>query len=55
MRPSLGVTLTEEYKTGWKQEGQTNPFYCAMVEQFDYYLGTPYLISRGSTLPFLSS
>ena len=23
----------------WTQEGQTNPFYCAMVEQVDYYLG----------------
>ena len=35
----LGVTLTEEHKTSWKQPGQTNPFYCAMVEQFDYYMG----------------
>ena len=35
----LGVTLTEEHARGWKQEGQTNPFYCAMVEQLDYYLG----------------
>ena len=23
----------------WKGEGQTNPFYCAMVEELDYYLG----------------
>jgi uncharacterized sulfatase len=23
----------------WKGEGQTNPFYCAMVEQLDYYVG----------------
>lgn len=35
----LGVTLTDEHKTSWKQDGQTNPFYCAMVEQLDYYLG----------------
>lgn len=35
----LGVTLTEEHKHTWKQDGQTNPFYCAMVEQLDYYLG----------------
>ncbi len=35
----LGVTLTEEHKTSWRQPGQTNPFYCAMVEQFDYYMG----------------
>lgn len=35
----LGVTLTDEHKNGWTQDGQTNPFYCAMVEQLDYYLG----------------
>jgi arylsulfatase A-like enzyme len=35
----LGVELTEEAKTGWKGEGQTHPFYCAMVEQLDYYCG----------------
>lgn len=35
----LGVTLTEEHAETWKQDGQTNPFYCAMVEQLDYYLG----------------
>jgi len=23
----------------WKGEGQTNPFYCAMVEELDYYVG----------------
>ena len=36
----LGVQITEEHKNSWKTEGQTNPFYCAMVEQLDYYLGT---------------
>jgi arylsulfatase A-like enzyme len=35
----LGVTLTEEHAKTWKTPGQTNPFYCAMVEQLDYYLG----------------
>ncbi len=35
----LGVELTEETRTGWKVEGQNNPFYCAMVESLDYYIG----------------
>ncbi|WDE97611.1 sulfatase [Lentisphaera profundi] len=35
----LGVTLTDEHKKSWKKKGQSNPFYCAMVEQLDYYLG----------------
>jgi arylsulfatase A-like enzyme len=35
----LGVTLTEEHAKTWKNPGQTNLFYCAMVEQLDYYLG----------------
>ena len=35
----LGVELTEEARTGWKVEGQNNPFYCAMVELLDYYIG----------------
>jgi len=35
----LGVKLTDEHKTSWKTPGQTNPFYCAMVEQLDYYMG----------------
>lgn len=35
----LGVELKPEHATTWKKEGQTNPFYCAMVEQLDYYLG----------------
>jgi uncharacterized sulfatase len=35
----LGVELTEESRKKWTMEGQTNPFYCAMVEQFDYYAG----------------
>ena len=35
----LGVTLKPEHATTWKIPGQTNPFYCAMVEQLDYYVG----------------
>jgi len=35
----LGVELTEESRNTWKVEGQNNPFYCAMVEQLDSYVG----------------
>ena len=37
-RKKLGVELPEnpEY---WEGKGQTNPFYCAMVEGLDYYVG----------------
>ena len=34
----LGVTLPKNPKE-WKGEGQTNPFYCAMVEELDHYVG----------------
>ncbi|MGJ8724567.1 MAG: sulfatase-like hydrolase/transferase [Roseibacillus sp.] len=34
----LGVALPENPKE-WKGEGQTNPFYCAMVEELDHYVG----------------
>ncbi len=34
----LGVELPDNPKV-WKGKGQTNPFYCAMVEQLDYYVG----------------
>lgn len=34
----LGVQLPENPQQ-WKGEGQTNPFYCAMVEELDYYVG----------------
>ena len=34
----LGVELPENPKE-WKGEGQTNPFYAAMVEELDYYVG----------------
>jgi len=37
-RKKLGVELPEnpEY---WEGKGQTNPFYCAMVEELDYHVG----------------
>ncbi|MGA0111380.1 MAG: sulfatase [Chthoniobacterales bacterium] len=34
----LGVQLPENPE-GWAGEGQTNPYYCAMVEEFDHYVG----------------
>ena len=34
----LGVELPKNPQE-WKGEGQTNPFYCVMVEQLDYYVG----------------
>ena len=34
----LGVELPEN-PNEWQGEGQTNPFYCAMVEELDYYVG----------------
>ncbi len=34
----LGVEIPENPQQ-WVQEGQSNPFYCASVEQLDYYLG----------------
>ncbi|MHC4906018.1 MAG: sulfatase [Planctomycetota bacterium] len=34
----LGVELPKNNE-GWKGRGQTNPFYCAMVEELDYYVG----------------
>jgi len=34
----LGVELPANPEE-WKGEGQTNPFYCAMVEELDHYIG----------------
>lgn len=34
----LGIDRPRD-PVGWKGEGQTNPYYCAMVEQLDYYVG----------------
>ena len=35
----LGVQPNREDPESWKGRGQSNPFYCAMVEELDYYLG----------------
>ncbi len=35
----LGVKPDPKNPGKWTEEGQTNPFYCAMVEQLDYYVG----------------
>jgi len=35
----LGVQPDRDDPEAWKGKGQTNPFYCAMVEELDYYLG----------------
>ena len=35
----LGVRPDAAHPDEWKIEGQTNPFYCAMVEELDYHLG----------------
>jgi arylsulfatase A-like enzyme len=34
----LGYEFPKDPK-GWTLEGQTNPYYCAMVEMIDYYVG----------------
>lgn len=35
----LGIQITDKHRQGWQTKGQTNPFYCAMVEQLDYNIG----------------
>lgn len=35
----LGVEPDEDDPESWSGKGQTNPFYCAMVEELDYYVG----------------
>ncbi len=35
----LGVQPDQANPEQWPGAGQTNPFYCAMVEELDYYLG----------------
>jgi uncharacterized sulfatase len=35
----LGVKLPEDPAGHWMGKGQSNPFYCAMVEELDYYIG----------------
>lgn len=35
----LGVQPDTNAPETWQGKGQTNPFYCAMVEELDYYIG----------------
>ncbi|MEZ7957075.1 MAG: sulfatase [Rubritalea sp.] len=35
----LGIDPATLKAKGWAGKGQTNPFYCAMVEELDYYVG----------------
>jgi arylsulfatase A-like enzyme len=35
----LGIDRASLKATGWDGAGQTNPFYCAMVEELDYHVG----------------
>ncbi|MDA9858805.1 sulfatase [Rubripirellula sp.] len=35
----LGVEPDKDDPESWTGKGQTNPFYCAMVEELDYYVG----------------
>lgn len=35
----LGIDPATLKAKGWKGKGQSNPFYCAMVEELDYYMG----------------
>ncbi|MDC0304676.1 sulfatase, partial [Akkermansiaceae bacterium] len=35
----LGVTPDESHAHKWEEKGQKNPWYCAMVEMLDYYVG----------------
>lgn len=35
----LGVAPDKSNINSWTKEGQSNPWYCAMVEQLDYYMG----------------
>ncbi|MFT5239481.1 MAG: arylsulfatase A-like enzyme [Candidatus Promineifilaceae bacterium] len=35
----LGVSLPDDPAAAWTGKGQTNPYYCAMVEMVDYYAG----------------
>ena len=36
---------------GWTMKGQTNPFYCAMVEELDYYMGKVFDYLKGTQDP----
>ena len=46
----LGVEIPENPQQ-WVQEGQSNPFYCASVEQLDYYLGQLFIYLKETDDP----
>ena len=46
----LGVEKPNDQE-GWTMKGQTNPFYCAMVEELDYYMGKVFDYLNGTEDP----
>ena len=46
----LGVEKPNDQE-GWTMKGQTNPFYCAMVEELDYYMGKVFDYLKGTQDP----
>ena len=46
----LGVERPNDQE-GWTMKGQTNPFYCAMVEELDYYMGKVFDYLNGTEDP----
>ena len=46
----LGVEKPNDQE-GWTMKGQTNPFYCAMVEELDYYMGKVFDYLKGTEDP----
>ena len=46
----LGVEKPNDQE-GWTMKGQTNPFYCAMVEELDYYMGKVFDYLNGTQDP----
>ena len=46
----LGVERPNDQE-GWTMKGQTNPFYCAMVDELDYYMGKVFDYLKGTQDP----
>ena len=46
----LGVERPNDQE-GWTIKGQTNPFYCAMVEELDFYIGKVFDYLKGTEDP----
>ena len=46
----LGVEKPNDQE-GWTMKGQTNPFYCAMVDELDYYMGKVFDYLKGTQDP----